>query len=52
MNKFGKKYTFKGFPNQAILIFIKKETGNIWIFGYILVPNYLLTFIEVLIILE
>lgn len=52
MKTLGKNYVFKGFPNKAISIFTKKETGNIGILRYILVPNYLLRFIEFLITLE
>lgn len=52
MENLVKNYVFKGFPNKAVSIFIKKETGNICIFRYILVANYLLKFVEFLIVLK
>lgn len=52
MENLVKNYVFKGFPNKVISIFIKKETGNICIFRYILVANYLLEFVEFLIVLK
>lgn len=52
MEKLGKKNVFKGFSNKAISGLIKKETGSVLIFRYILVPNYIIAFVAFLIILE